>query len=268
MLSACAGQLLSMAGRGDHALSDLVRIITCDAVLTGRILQAANSAAYSPAVPITGLARAVGMLGESTVVGIAVAVAVGPVFERPLEGYAGEKGALWKHDLRAAIAAKKVAQYAVQPLAEDLAFTCGLLHDLGKAVLSGFLGDAASILDDIDQGDSADYLAAEQRLLGIDHAEAGFHLARYWQLPEPLPTAIRYHHQPVAAEVCHRGLVYAVHLGDIIAMMGGFGTGADGLCYHLDHRYAEYLPMNDEQMALALLETDEDFQRMAQSLQT
>lgn len=266
MISSCAGQLLAMAGKGDHGVQDLVRIINCDAVLTGRILQMANSTFYSPASAITDLVRAVAILGENAVVSIAIAAAAGPLFDRQLSGYAGERGALWNHDLRAAIASKKVARHAIQPLDEDVVFTCGLLHDLGKALLSSFLGEAASILDDIEHGRVADYLAAEQRLLGIDHAEAGFHLARLWKLPEPLPTAIRHHHQPAAADARYRSLVYAVHLGDIIAMMGGYGTGADGLGYHLDQRYAENLPMSDEQMALVLLETEEDFRRIAESL--
>ncbi len=33
--------------------------------------------------------------------------------------------------------------------------------------------------------------------------------------------------------------IYAVHSGDIIAMMNGVGTGCDSLCYQLESGYKE-----------------------------
>jgi HD-like signal output (HDOD) protein len=39
-------------------------------------------------------------------------------------------------------------------------------------------------------------IAAEENVMGITHAEIGFHLGEHWLLPPALTNAIRYHHSP------------------------------------------------------------------------
>ncbi len=189
------------------------------------------------------------------------------MFTTPLEGYEDQAGGLWRHDLFCAIASRAVSRFARDEFGADLAFTAGLLHDLGKAILSDFLrGTSSGVLAEIASGNTADYLAAEKALLGLDHARVGFELAQSWQLPEVLQQIILHHHHPLEAEEQVRPLAYAVHLGDILAMMGGHGTGSDAMRYHLDQGYTEYFNITNEDLARLLLEVTEEFQKLEASL--
>ncbi|MFZ5774753.1 MAG: HDOD domain-containing protein [Thermodesulfobacteriota bacterium] len=265
--SACASAILAKSGE-EHDLSDIVHIVKHDPAMTSRVLRVVNSAAYARQNPIHSIERAVSMLGESMIVGIAISEASSQIFSRALDGYAAEAGALWKHDLRCAIAARKLAGYTNGRVGGELAFTCGLLHDLGKAVISDFLqGTPPVIQTALDQHRVHDYTAAERALVGMDHAEAGEELARYWRLPEPLPTVLRHHHHPSEAPPEWRALTYTVHLGDIVAMMAGCGTGADTLQYALDNGYVEFIALEKDSLDLVMLGVEEDFARIAASLE-
>ncbi len=259
LLSPSASQLLQLTSSSDHELSEVIDIVKCDAALTARLLKIVNSVAYGLVHQVTTIDRAVGYLGERMIASIALEDSAAALFHKELAGYDSPKSELWNHDLRTAIASREIATYAKQPLNQDLAFTAGILHAVGKAVLSDFLTQSSNeVLTGIDADEVSDYLAGERKLVGIDHTEAGYELAKNWELPEPLIAAIRYHHNPAATPEEHRALVYAVHLGCIIAMMCG-SQASDALQYHLDQDYTKYFDLTSEQLTMVMLEVNERF---------
>lgn len=267
LLSSSASRLLQITADPEHSLGEVADIVKTDAALTARVLRVVNSAAFGLISTISSIDRAISYLGERLVIGIAIDICASQLFDKPLTGYEAQRGDLWRHDLRVAIASREIARLAPQDMAVDLAFTGGILHDIGKSILSEFLtGTAQSVLETIEKGEAQDYLEAERAMLGIDHAMVGYELARKWQLPEPLQQVIRFHHKPSEADEEHRSLVYAVHLGDIIAMMGGGGTGSDTLQYHMDSAYTDYLDISVEQLTMTLLHVEEEFSKMEASL--
>ncbi|MEA3465482.1 MAG: HDOD domain-containing protein [Thermodesulfobacteriota bacterium] len=262
LLSPSASQLLQLSASTDHDISEIVDIVKIDAALTARVLKIVNSVAYGLVHEVSTIDRAVGYLGERMIAGIALEDSASALFHKELEGYDGPKSELWNHDLRTAIAAREIAKTAKQPLNPDLAFTAGILHAVGKAILSDFLQQSSKgVLDEIDGDEISDYLEGERELLGIDHTEAGFELAKNWELPETLQCAIRYHHSPAEAPQKHSALVYAVHLGCIVAMMCG-SHSSDSLQYHLDKNYTNYFDLTSDQLALVMLEVNETFNTM------
>ena len=267
MISASASRLLQIASQPDHDLMDVVNLVKTDANLTARVLKMVNSAAYGLVNKITSVDRAVSYLGQQMIVSIAIESCTGELFAKELSGYEAVGGDLWKHDLRAAIAAREVAIQSGAELSPDLAFTAGLLHDIGKALISDYLrGSAPEAVALISSHDSLDYLAAEEQLVGVDHTIAGEALAKAWQLPPELIAVIRHHHLPALAEEAYRPLVYAVHLGDNIAMMGGFGTGSDSMRYRLDPNYADYFKITANILANVMLTVDTEFTKLSESL--
>jgi HD-like signal output (HDOD) protein len=257
LLSPSASRLLQIASRDDYDISEIIEVVRCDSALTARLLKTVNSVAYGLVHQVTSIDRAVSYLGERLVAGIALEDSAKTLFNKKLEGYEGPVGELWEHDLRTAVAAREIARHCKNELSKDLAFTAGILHAIGKAVLSDFLqGSASEMLADIDSHDVKDYLEGERNLLGMDHTEAGYELAKAWELPESLQMAIRYHHTPQQAPETHRPLVYAVHLGCILAMMSG-SHSSDALQYHLDKNYTDYFNVTNEHIAMALLEVNE-----------
>ncbi len=265
LLSPSVAQLLEVTARDDFELDDIIRIVKHDAPLTARLLKVVNSPMYRPVQPIVSVDRAVVFVGSRVVVSLALSSSTGSLFTKALSGYEGEEFALWRHNLFSALAARAVARYGRGCCAPDAAFTGGLLHDIGKTVLSQFLqGSATQLLAKIGSGESADYLLAECGLIGTDHAQVGYELARHWKLPPALQEVIRHHHQPARAAEEHRALTFAVHLGDIIAMLGGYGTGSDSMQYTLADNYQQYFPIGEEELAQVLLDVNLEFATLSQ----
>ncbi|MDO3378090.1 HDOD domain-containing protein [Geoalkalibacter halelectricus] len=267
MLSPSASRLLQITAARDHEMAEVIAVVRTDAHLTARVLKTVNSAAFGLLYEITSIDRAVNYLGERMVVGIAIGDCAAQLFQKPLDGYESEKGSLWRHDLLTAIAAREVAGKCKTPLNPDLAFTAGLLHDIGKALISDFLkGTAPDLLRELEEQLLNDYLEGERAALGIDHPEAGAELAAAWRLPHSLQAAILHHHAPQQAPAEQRALVYAVHLGDIIAMMAGCGTGTDSLRYRLDPKYSDYFALSQDELFGIILEADAEFQKITHSM--
>ncbi|MCB2189277.1 MAG: HDOD domain-containing protein [Deltaproteobacteria bacterium] len=266
-LSPGAQKLLTLMG-GDHPdLGQVVTLVECDPGLTAQVLQVVNSPAIGLRTPIASLARAVTYLGESLVVGMAMAASAPQVLHRTLDGYLSPRGAMWAHSLKAALASRRLCVHARAAISPDVAFTAGLLHDIGKAVLSEFLVDyQENLLAGLTREGPADYLAAEAAATGVDHCRVGAELARHWNLPANLGAAIRHHHQPALAPPAHRSLAYLVHLGDITAMLSGSGTGLDALCYRLDRNYAAHLRLGSRDLEKIMMEVYEEFATMQNAL--
>ncbi|GAB4165625.1 MAG: HDOD domain-containing protein [Geothermobacteraceae bacterium] len=262
VLSIHAQRLLQVCADSDHEIEDIIEVIRCDSTLTARVLRVVNSSVYGLLTPITTIERAVAYLGERMVTCIALGESAGRLMKKPLEGYLAREGELWKHDLYAGFAARQVARQARTEMESDLAFTAGLLHDIGKAIIADFLaGSAERLVSDIAAGDQPDYLEAERSLLGYDHCEVGLELARLWRLPNQIHWVVSWHHTPAKAPEEARPLVYAVHLGDILAMMAGFGTGSDCMHYQLDPGYKEYFDLTDSQLTEIMLAAGEEFEQ-------
>ncbi len=268
LLSAAAARILELTAKSDHTLAEVMAVARNDAALTARLLKIVNSPIYGLLEPATSLERAVSYLGENLVVSLVLEDTIGSYLTRPLPGYGSGPGDLWKHDLRTAIASKEIALLNRDRCPPDVAFTGGLLHDIGKSILSEFLKDGyQKILAELAEKEIADFLGGEGELLGIDHAQVGYELAKNWGLPEVMQMVILHHHEPSLAPEEVRALVYAVHLGDIIAMMGGYGTGADNLFYRLDQRYTDFLVVGPDQMGLLMLTVEEKFNETVETMQ-
>jgi putative nucleotidyltransferase with HDIG domain len=277
-LSRSVTQLLAlMGGGGQRSASQLAKVVATDPALTLALLRTANSAAFGLRQPVTSAAAAIAYLGDRLVLAVALNSAAGRVFERPLEGYAAEPGALWRHCLRTAIGARELAPHCVHPLDADTAFTAGILHDIGKSVLSRFLhpelrealeGAPVPSLgpEAANRPEVANYLALEAQAVGMDHSEVGDLLAEHWKLPPALRAAIRYHHGPLGAPPGERPLCWAVHLADALALMGGTITGSDGLAYLLAPEWKDEVRLGGHELERIMLKVEDDFEKAAAAL--
>ena len=267
MMSRSASQVLEIMNDPDHLVGDVSRVIETDTALTAHILRVVNSAAFPLATKVDSLERAISYLGVNVIVGIAIGYCSSTLFNKPLEGYESAGGELWAHSLRTAIASREIARYARGELDANLGYTAGLLHDIGKAVVSKFLvGTAGEMLALIENGEAEDYIEAERSALGIDHCEAGRELAEMWGLPETLKEAIHYHHRPAQADEAHRALVYAVHLGEFVSMMAGIGTGTDCMRYQLDPGFSDFFDISSDTLQDLMVRVDDEFNRTKSAL--
>ncbi len=266
-LSQTAMRLISVVADPDHTMEQVASIVESDPVLTGNVLRVVNSAAFGLSARISAVSRAVPYTGDNMVVGLALHLCAGKVFNHPLEGYESERGALWRHCLFTAIASREIARFSGGKADPESAYTAGILHDIGKAALSGALGGyARDIVKMADSQQSPDFASGEQDSVGTDHCEVGAAIADHWSLPELLKEVISFHHTPGQASEENRHLVYAVHLGDFIAMMEGTGTGADAMLYTLDESYKNFIDISARDLEKVVLQTGEEYQQVVDSM--
>src|SRR6202022_3341013 len=82
----------------------------------------------------------------------------------------------------------------------DEAGVAGLLHDVGKMVLTSVVPEAAAEAVSIARSRRMPVWQAEIEVLGFHHGAVGAALLRSWGLPDTVVYAVGFHHQPEAAD--------------------------------------------------------------------
>ncbi len=236
-----AQKVLALIRNPKTNMNEIGQILSLDQSLALLVLRWANSAYYGLRHPVTTVNQAVVVLGQQAVRNVILASTIASMMDRPLKGYALEKGDLWQHSIAVAGAAREIAKDKGLELAEE-AYTGGLLADIGKLAFESLIRDVDLSTPEWKDKSFSDL---EEEYFGIDHAILGAELARRWNLPPRLLDAIAHHHEPENSKE-GRPLAYAVHLADYVIMMLGIGIGRDGLQYHLDPAAIEYYKFTDQ----------------------
>lgn len=180
----------------DAPAAPCIAAIERDQALTVRVLRLANSPFYGAQGQVSRIGDAVQMLGLRTVASALAAVSL-----RTALGSLQCKDfcfdSYWRHTLCTAITARELARLASMDTSE--AFLLGLLHDVGKLILAMTSPDLETQALQLVRSDGIALHEAEQRLLGVTHAEVGAVVARQWNFPASFAEAIADHHRPVLA---------------------------------------------------------------------
>ena len=188
-----AQKLLQSTQGRDYCPTEATATIEGDSSLAARILRVVNSPAYGLRMRCRKIRIAVTLLGPRRLRQIATTAAA-------LDWFSDDSPAvtaIFKHSSATALLARQLA--AGLGLAADELYTCGLLHDFGKLMMIHAGDDryAPILAKTADQIDSADVL--EREVYGYDHALLGAIVLAGWNIPEPLPNVIAWHHQPQRA---------------------------------------------------------------------
>ena len=191
----------------DADVDTLVFQINTDPVIVARLLGAANSSATGLSTRVESARQAFLVLGVDRVVNIILATSL-------LHRYDAKQGEfdarqLWKHTLAVATCARVVAEHC--RIDAELAFTAGLLHDIGQLLMFAAAPQHYLHALELCKTEDLTILEAEQRIFDFDHAVAGSLLAQDWQLPGEIADAIAAHHDPEA-----HGNGNGSQLGDLI----------------------------------------------------
>jgi len=223
-LSVIVTRLLTLLQRDDVTMTELMSELGKDQGLTTRVLRIANSPFYGLSSNVSNIKHAGTLLGLHTLHGIITAAGIIDHFPSIAEEQGFDRNSFWLHSIGTGIAAQVLARRC--ELDPEQAFTAGLLHDVGKLVLAVYFEqDFATILAYRDKNDCL-IREAEQQVLGFDHTEIGARVARHWKLPEPLTSAIRFHHK-LPNKVGK--LAELVHVADILCRGLDIGHGGDNL---------------------------------------
>ncbi|MFS2023135.1 HDOD domain-containing protein [Massilia sp. GER05] len=192
-LPAVVMELLSSIEQEDIDISVLAKKVSYDQALTAKTLRLANSSTYGLQVKVTTIQQAITFLGFQTTRNLITAAAITGCFPSGrCEGFHDK--AFWRHSIATAACARALARR--MRFNQDIAFTAGLLHDIGRLVLVTGHPDAYAQVVAWHAQHGGDWQDAEQAVLGIDHVDAGVALADHWNFSSTMRQAIAYHHAP------------------------------------------------------------------------
>lgn len=195
---------------------ELVELITADPAFSAQILRLANSPLFGFHSRIESLQHALVILGLRRVRSLAMTVATANYMHAALK--IQELYRCWRHMLACALLTEELARVCSVP--EDVAYTAGLLHDLGRlGLLVAHPTDYAKLLKQAEQT-AAELLDLEKKVFGADHCEVGRLLAEQWNLPEDIRIVAGRHHDPPAGTA--EDLVGLTYLGCELANTLGF----------------------------------------------
>lgn len=214
-------ELVESLGHEELSAAQLATKISQDQALAAKTLRLANSSFYGRGRRVGSVADAIGVLGLRTVRGVVTAAGLAGSFGRSADF---DHDSFWRHSLASALAAQALASELGRDDA-DLAFTVGLLHDIGRLALASAFAPAHAEVERLRRDEDRLACEAERAVLGIDHAEVGGLIARHWNFSPAIVDAIREHHAPPAGG----GLTLTgiAHVADAIAHALGLAGDAD-----------------------------------------
>ena len=197
-----AVQYLSRLVQGRFSPSTVLDIVECEPALAAGILSLAQRLSVGPVRQRHAIRLVLERFDANDVRDALLQMKVAAGFE--IE-FASEQPAvpartdLILHCLAVACGARRLAEAAAAGIDPHMAYSAGLLHDLGKLALQDIMPKSLAAITREAEAARASLYVIEQRHLGTNHALLGKHLAQRWRLPEPIALAIWLHHHDVAA---------------------------------------------------------------------
>ncbi|HVN22886.1 MAG TPA: HDOD domain-containing protein [Syntrophorhabdales bacterium] len=215
------------------------KLVSSDPALTARVLKVINAAMYGFVARISSVNQAVVLLGMNLVRALLLGISMFEMMEQAAMG-------LWKHSLGCAIIAKMLAQKKGMFDPEE-ASVAGLLHDIGKVVLSVQYPKEYQAAVAAAQEKSVFLTETEAEIFGMSHATAGAYFANTWRLPKFLVESIRSHHLPPLTKSFP---VHAatVHMADVLVKAYNVGYSGDPFVPAVHATAWELFNLNEAQM--------------------
>ncbi len=216
-IPAVAIEILRLYREENVQSAKIASVISKDPALTAKILRMINSPFFGLRQQISTISHAVVLLGLVAVRTIALSFTlVRGLRKRDAGGFSHTL--FWKRSLIAATAAREIAS-SVGVVDKELAFLSALLQNIGSLLLNEI--EPEDVYEISKQATShTEQKELERQRIGSDHTEAGFWLARDWNLPAAITEPIRWHHDPDGydggdPEISE--LIRVVALSDLIA---------------------------------------------------
>ena len=196
----------------ETSLTQIGDLIAQDMGMCAKVLQLVNSAFFGLACRVSSPHRAIAMIGFENLRALVLSVEV-------FSGLGGRPTAdlnsLWRHSMATASCAKAIARVQRSPhgLIDD-AFTAGLLHDVGRLVLTSAFGDEYGKVLRRAAEPGAVLAACEGEAFGCSHNVAGAYLLGLWGLADSVVEAVAWHHEPSHAPPTSFSALIAVHAAD------------------------------------------------------
>ena len=216
-------KVLRILDNEDYDTGRLADEVKKDQVISARTIQLCNSAMFAKRRDVASLDHALVFLGRELFLKLVISAAVKSYYDQTGNGYSLCKGGLYHHAVGTALVAERLAVVTGNAV-PAVAYTAGLLHDIGKVVLDQYIVGAYPLFYRQFQHRQGELIDVEQHILGMDHTRIGGTLAQTWALPDTLGEAIRFHHRPEQSRR-HAVLTTIIYLADLL--MSRFHAGLE-----------------------------------------
>lgn len=217
-------KILRIVQQDNYNLDAVSRELQKDQVLSARTIQMCNSVMFAGKIKIDTIKDALLILGEGTLINSVVTAAIKSYFTQRSEinGYSLCKGGMFFHSVGCAVITEIIANMSgtANP---KIAYTAGLLHDIGKVVLDQNIARLHPLFFRELYRKKTDFFTIENKILGTNHCEIGAILAHNWSFSDSLSDVIRFHHEPQKSDLKSLELVSLVYVADLL--MSRFNTG-------------------------------------------
>ncbi|MBC2743974.1 MAG: HDOD domain-containing protein [Desulfosarcina sp.] len=135
-------KVLRIISEGTYDIDKVADEVKKDQVISARTIQLCNSAMFSKRNDVVSLDHALVFLGQDLFIKLVISAAVQSYYNQSGNGYSLCKGGLYHHAIGTAMIAEKVARLTNSTI-PSIAYTAGLLHDIGKVVLDQYIAGVA-----------------------------------------------------------------------------------------------------------------------------
>jgi HD-like signal output (HDOD) protein len=185
-------RVMAYVNHPDFDIRKLETMIEEDPALAAKVLRVANSAAFAGSQPVNSIREAAVRLGARQISDVTASIAAMAMFK----DVKGLGRIVRDHMVTSAMLVRVLGSR--KETASASGYLSGLLHDMGKLLLLQTEDEAyETALSKITNPDESHL--RERELLGYDHAVLGGHALKMWGMPDPIPRAVAWHHQPVRA---------------------------------------------------------------------
>ncbi|HTI98594.1 MAG TPA: HDOD domain-containing protein [Dongiaceae bacterium] len=207
-------KLIECFRQPNHDIDEIVSLMAFDPSITAEVLKCCNSSFFGSEEPVVDISEAVFRLGFYEVYRVSVAMfGQQTMAAKHLQKIIDVDG-LWRHCAITAVTSGAIARELEET--EGLAFTAGLLHDVGKMVLASAEGAHYPEIWRATGNTGREAATAEKYAFGFDHAEIGATLLARWGMPSVIYEPVMRHHHTTWPKPYER-LSAIVSLGNLMA---------------------------------------------------
>ena len=250
ILPSVAAQCFSKLLRFQSSLSDLGEIIESDPALTAKILSLMHQEDIGFTDEKFSVRNILDKLPEHIVRNVLFSVKVYPAFDRDDERILLRRQ-LIIHSLAVACCAEDIAEIISPQIDPKLAYSAGLLHDIGKLALDEAMPRSFAAIVEQARSQEACICTIEQKHLGVDHAILGKRLAQKWHLPTQITLSIWLHHSDtclISQNMPEARIAQVVQLADLIARQCNIGRSGSYDSPDLPDTISQSLAVNPEKL--------------------
>ncbi|MFQ3574053.1 MAG: HDOD domain-containing protein [Thermodesulfovibrionales bacterium] len=211
-------EVLSLIEEDNTPLQKLQDLMQSDQQISATVLKIANAPIYNTGKSIKTITEAINHLGLHTIAAIVSMISLTNL----VTGGKADKTII-DHCLTVSRIATQLCM-CCKNVSKEEAFIAGTLHDIGKNILHVYVTDKYKKVKSLVNKQGKSFYEAEDEILGYNHCQVGYILAKKWKFPIQYAYVIKNHHNIISeSQKVHiplkndEALCYLIRVADILA---------------------------------------------------